>query len=355
MGRALELAECGAGHVSPNPMVGAVIVKDGDIVGEGYHQKYGQAHAEPNALAMAGDRAKGATMYVSLEPCSHHGKTPPCADAIIRAGLKKVFVASLDPNPKVGGRGISRLREAGIDVEVGLLESEALEVNEVFFHYIQNQIPFVVMKYAMTMDGKIATATGDSKWVSGQESRNNVHRDRHRYRGIMVGSETVLGDDPLLTARIEGGRDPIRIICDTRLRTPVESKVVQTAGEVETIIATGPKVHPKEEVFKDYGVKILHLPLREGHLDLVALMKTLGEMEIDSILLEGGGNLNFSALKSGIVHKIQAYIAPKIIGGDQAKSPVSGQGFQRMSEAIQLKDPKIRTFGEDIYIESKVK
>ncbi len=238
---------------------------------------------------------------------------------------------------------------------MGLLEEEALELNEVFFHYIEKKTPFVIMKYAMTMDGKIATATGDSKWVSGPESRENVHRDRHRYRAIMVGSETVLRDDPLLTARIPGGVHPIRIICDTRLRTPLDSQIVQTAREVPTILATGSKLHPQESDYVKRGVEILHLPERDGHIDLVELMGELGKREIDSLLLEGGGNLNFSALKSGIVQKVQVYLAPKIVGGSKAKTPVSGEGFQKMSEAMGLENLKLKTFGEDLYIESRVR
>ena len=354
MRRALELAEEGLGWTSPNPMVGAVIVKEGRIIGEGFHERYGEAHAERNAFASCREDPRGADLYVTLEPCCHYGKQPPCTDAILEAGIRRVIIGSGDPNPLVAGKGIRILREHGVLVEEHVLEEECRGLNEVFFHFIQTGRPFVVMKYAMTMDGKTACCTGASKWITGGEARAHVHRQRHRYRAIMAGAGTVLKDDPLLTCRIEGGRNPVRIICDSRLRTPLSSRIVRTAGEVPTIFATCCGQEERQEPYRRAGCRILAGPEREGRVDLEWLMEELGKEKIDSILLEGGSTLNWSALKTGIVSKVQAYIAPKLFGGERAKTPVAGAGFPSPDEGVLLRDSRVVRLGEDFLIESEV-
>lgn len=357
MEMAFVLAKKGMGRVNPNPMVGAVIVKEGKLIGQGFHEKYGGSHAERNALKSCKENPEGAALYVTLEPCCHYGKTPPCTEAIIKSGIRKVVIACLDPNPEVAGKGIEELRAAGIEVVTGILEKEGERLNEVFFHCIQRNTPFVVMKYAMTMDGKIAAVCGDSKWITGKAARENVHLDRGCYCSIMVGVKTVIKDDPLLTCRMGGGRNPIRIVCDTNLNTPLEAAVVELAGKAgqgKTIIATACVDEEKQEKFKRRGCEIIVLPKENGHIDLKFLMKELWARGIDSVFLEGGGTLNFSALQEGIVNKIQAYIAPKILGGEKAKTPVEGMGVDRMADCIRLKNQRIMRVGEDFLIESEV-
>ncbi len=322
MRMALRLAEKGAGWVSPNPLVGAVIVKNGRIIGQGYHERYGELHAERNALASCTEDPRGADMYVTLEPCCHHGKQPPCVDAILEAGIRRVAIGSVDPNPLVCKKGIQILRDHNVLVKENVLREECDRINQVFFHYIQTKRPYVTMKYAMTMDGKIAAYTGASRWITGETARRHVQEQRHRNRGIMVGIGTVRADDPLLTCRMEGGRDPIRIICDSKLCTPLTSQIIQTARDV--------------------------------HVDLPTLMERLGEKQIDSILLEGGGTLNWAALESGIVQKIQTYIAPKLFGGRTAKTPVEGTGFPTPADSVLLKNTTITRIGDDLLIESEV-
>lgn len=354
MRRAIELAKLGEGHVNPNPMVGAVIVKDGMVIAEGYHAKYGQKHAERNAIESAKGDLEGSTIYVTLEPCCHHGKQPPCVDAIIEAKICRVVIGSNDPNPLVAGKGIEKLKEAGIEVITDFLKEECDEINEVFFHYIQTKTPFVVMKYAMTMDGKIATTSGRARWVSGEESRAYVQVLRNRYSGIMVGVETIIRDDPSLACRLKGGATITRIICDSNLRTPLESEVVQSAGVNPTIIATCSKDESKISALEEKSCKVMRVAEKEGKVDLKDLMKKVASEGIDSILLEGGGTLNWSALKEQIVNKVCAYIAPKIFGGKDAKTPVEGEGVYSPPEAFMLKNTKIRHFGEDLYLESEV-
>lgn len=351
---ALQLAEKGTGRTSPNPMVGAVIVKDGRMIGEGYHEKYGEPHAERNALAACTESPQGATMYVTLEPCCHYGKQPPCVDAILASGMKRVVVGSKDPNPLVAGKGMQILREHGIEVTENILKQECDQLNEVFFHYIQSKCPFVVMKYAMTLDGKIAAYTGLSKWITAEEARQHVQMQRNRYRAIMVGVGTVLADDPKLTCRMQGGRDPIRIICDSNLRTPITSYVVATARQVPTILATCCKDTAQYVPYENAGCHILGLPQKNGHVDLKAAMQRLGQEGIDSILLEGGGTLNWAALESGIVQKVQAYIAPKLFGGQSAKTPVEGIGFPSPYEAVHLQDTTVVQLGVDFLIEGRL-
>lgn len=357
MEMAFVLAKKGMGRVNPNPLVGAVIVKQGKIIGQGFHEKYGGPHAERNALKSCMENPEGAALYVTLEPCCHYGKTPPCTEAIIKSGIKKVFIACQDPNPEVAGKGIDTLRTAGIEVVTGILREEGERLNEVFFHCIQTNTPFVVMKYAMTMDGKIAAAWGDSKWITGEEARKNVHLDRGRYSSIMVGVRTVIKDNPLLTCRMSGGRNPIRIVCDTNLNTPLDAAVVELAGKAgqgKTIIATSCADEEKQEEFKRRGCEIILLPRENGHINLKLLMKELWAGGIDSVFLEGGGTLNFSALQEGIVNKIQAYIAPKILGGEKAKTPVEGMGVEWVADCIRLKNQRITRLGEDFLIESEV-
>lgn len=351
---AISLAEKGCGRVNPNPMVGAVLVKDGQIIGTGFHEKYGGPHAERNALSSCTVSPEGADLYVTLEPCCHYGKTPPCTEAIIENKISRVIIGSSDPNPLVAGKGIEQLKKHGIQVKTDVLKEECDRLNHVFFHFISTKMPYVVMKYAMTMDGKTAAASGESKWVTGKEARRRVHEDRNRYTGIMAGIGTVLADDPLLTCRIPGGRNPIRIICDTSLKMPLDSKIVATAASVSTIILTCCKDEKKQVPFKEAGCSILEVPEQDGHIHLNAAMKLLGKQNIDSILLEGGSSLNWSAMKSSIVNKIQAYIAPKIFGGSSAKSPVGGTGVWYPKDGFFLSPPSVTVLGNDILLESEV-
>lgn len=352
---AIGEAEKGLGRTSPNPLVGAVIVKDGRILSRDYHRKYGEFHAERNAILNCSEDTAGADMYVTLEPCCHYGKTPPCTDIIIQSGIKRVLIGSSDPNPDVAGKGVKKLRENGIEVIENVLKEECDEINEVFFHYITTGTPFVVMKYAMTADGRIATKTGASKWITGEKARENVHRSRLKYSAIMVGVGTVLKDDPMLTCRIENGRNPTRILCDSHLRTPLTSQIVKSAETVPTIIATCSSDEKSISEYEKRGCSVLRTSPQNGRVDLKSLMKRLGELKIDSVLLEGGGELNFSAFGEGIVHKIECYIAPKVFGGKEAKSPVEGMGVRVPEEAFLLNEPKVSFFGEDILIEWRVR
>lgn len=356
MRRALELAVRGAGHVSPNPMVGAVIVKDGRIIGEGWHERIGGLHAERNAFKHCTEDCTGATIYVTLEPCCHWGRTPPCTDAIMEHKISRVVVGCLDPNPLVAGKGLTILRDAGIECVSGVLEDECLAVNEVFFHYITTKTPFVVMKYAMTLDGRIAAFTGDSKWITGETARRHVHETRKRLSAIMVGIGTVLADDPMLNCRIVSGVDPLRLICDSYLRTPLDSQLVRTAKDIPTWIFFADADVSRKAALEDAGVTVIPMPDETGtHVDLAAAMQYLGQQQIDSILLEGGGTLNGEALRLGLVHRVQAYIAPKLIGGSAAHGPVGGAGIARMADALQLDGTTITRLGEDILIEGRIR
>lgn len=354
MSLAIELAKKGYGYTAPNPVVGAVIVKDGCIIGQGYHEKYGEPHAERNALASCTQSPEGATIYVTLEPCCHHGKQPPCTDAILEAGISRVVTGSGDPNPLVGGKGIQILKDHGIQVSEHVLKEECDGLNQAFFHYIQTGRPYVTMKYAMAMDGKIAAYTGASKWVTGEEARHHVHEQRKKNTAIMVGIGTVLADDPMLNCRIEGGRNPIRIVCDTHLKTPVTSNIVKTAKDIPTIIACCVADKELQRPYKEAGCKILLTEKKMSHIDLEHLMKQLGKEKIDSILLEGGGTLNWAALEAGIVQKVQAYIAPKLFGGTTAKTPVEGRGVEEPDQAFLIKHKKVSFLGDDLLIEGEV-
>ncbi|ERJ12951.1 bifunctional diaminohydroxyphosphoribosylaminopyrimidine deaminase/5-amino-6-(5-phosphoribosylamino)uracil reductase RibD [Haloplasma contractile] len=358
MKRAIELSKKGIGYTSPNPLVGAVIVKDGTIIGEGYHEVYGSHHAEVNAFKNATEDVTGATMYVTLEPCSHYGKTPPCADLIVKKKIKEVVIALKDPNPLVSGRGIKILEDNGIKVTTGILESECRKVNEIFLHYITKGTPFCILKTAMTLDGKIATKTGHSKWITGDSSRKHVHKLRHQVSAIMVGIDTVIEDNPLLTTRLEkqDGRDPIRVIVDTTARIPLDANVLSNDSSAATIIATTERA-PKDkiELLKDRGADVIVTRLKNNRVDLQDLLNQLGERKIDSVLIEGGSTLNYSLLQEGLIHKVMTYIAPKLIGGSTAKTPVGGQGVSTMDEALHLQDIQVSHFDEDIMIEGYIK
>ena len=354
---ALSQAVRGLGKVNPNPLVGAVIVREGIMIGSGYHEHFGGPHAEINAIRNANGSVEGATMYVTLEPCSHFGKTPPCADALIEAKIEKVVVAMKDPNPWVAGRGIERLKDNGIEVIVGLLEKETKELNRVFIKYIRTKLPYVVLKSAMSLDGKIATATGHSQWISCPESRKYVHTLRNELKGILVGVNTVITDDPELTTRLEGvtGRNPIRIVVDSKGRIPLSSKMFKNGDQNPVIIATTinfPK--PKRIYLEAAGHTVLTLPERDGMVDLKILMSELGGLGIDGILLEGGGTLNESALKNGIIDEIQFIIAPMLIGGRDAITPVEGAGFNTVDEGIRLQQMTTRQMGDDILVTARI-
>ena len=348
---AIELAKEGVGAVNPNPLVGAVIVKDDRIIGQGYHAKYGELHAERAAFANLTESAEGAEMYVTLEPCCHYGKQPPCVEAIVEHKISKVYVGSDDPNAMVAGKGIEYLRCHGIEVETQVMKTECDDLNFVFFHYITTGTPYVVMKYAMTMDGKIATYTGASKWITNEKSRAKVQETRNELMGIMVGIKTVLADDPMLTCRLPEGRNPVRIICDTGLNIPMDCNIVKSAKDIPTIVATG-IFSDKEKIgqLEECGIKVLTVELEEGHLNLKSLMKKLGEMKIDGILLEGGGTLNYSALKAGIVNEVHAYIAPKIFGGKKSLSPVEGVGVELPDLAYNFKLKSIKEIDGDVLL-----
>ncbi|QVK19848.1 bifunctional diaminohydroxyphosphoribosylaminopyrimidine deaminase/5-amino-6-(5-phosphoribosylamino)uracil reductase RibD [Mycoplasmatota bacterium] len=357
MKRALELSRKGSGFTNPNPLVGAVIVKNDKIIGEGYHERYGQAHAEINALKSAKNSVEGATMYVTLEPCSHYGKTPPCADAIIANGIKRVIVGILDPNPLVSGNGVRKLQEAGIEVQVGILESEIRNVNEIFLKYITTKKPFCIMKTAMTLDGKIATVTGDSKWITCTESREYVHMIRQRVASIMVGIGTVEVDNPLLTTRLNQETSSLtRIIVDSKLRINLESHVLNVSNRAKTIIATTNNADTyKMNILKRRGIEVIVCPTKKNRVDLNYLVNKLGEIGIDSILLEGGATLNYSSLNEGIVDKVMVFIGPKIFGGETAKTSVGGAGKNYVDESILLGDMNLKKIGSDILIEAYIK
>lgn len=360
MKRAIELAKQGAGWTAPNPLVGAVVVKNGRVIGEGYHRKYGELHAERNALAACTEDPAGATLYVTLEPCCHYGKTPPCTEIIIEKKIAKVVIGSRDPNPKVAGKGARILREHGIEVVEDYMRETCDALNPVFFHYITTKTPYVVLKFAMTLDGKIATRTGASKWITGEAARNHVHQLRGRYAGILAGIGTVLADDPMLNCRIDGAHQPLRIILDSHLRIPMGSRLVRSAKEYPLLIVCNESTRDREEgtnriqKLEEAGAKVWTLPEKNGHPDLNVLMQRLGEEKIDSVLIEGGGTVNEAALKAHIVHHVYAYIAPKIFGGEDAKTPVEGSGIRLPQECANLRLAKITVLLNDMLLEYDV-
>lgn len=378
--RALALAERGRGRVEPNPVVGCVIVRDGAVVGEGWHQRFGGPHAEVEALAVAGPRAAGATVYVTLEPCNHHGKTPPCVDALVAAGVSRVVYAVADPHPEAGG-GAERLRAAGIACEPlprgDLAADEAARANAPFFKRVRRGLPFVTLKWAMTLDGKIATATGDSRWVSGEESRRLVHRLRDRADAVLVGIGTALADDPELTSRLENGagRTPVRVVVDAHARLPLESRLVRTAGLGPVVVAATEAAPPERiEALRVRGVEVLLAGDGSRGVDLVALARALafpahpagGEVSsapaasrfpaarrpVTNLMVEGGGRVNAAFLEAGLVDRIMVFVAPKVAGGSNAPTPVEGVGAERMADALRIARLRAVPLGEDILLEA---
>lgn len=355
MQMAIDIAKTAMGFTSPNPMVGCVVVKDGTIISKACHERYGEFHAERNALLRCKEDTAGAELYVTLEPCCHQGKTPPCTDIIIEKGIKKVYVGSLDSNPLVAGKGLEILKNHGIEVECGILEEKCKRLNEIFFHYIEHKTPFVAVKYAMTLDGKIAAYTGDSKWVTNETSRAYVQQLRRKYSGIMVGINTVLADNPMLTCRLDenvsGELNPTRIILDSKLRIPMDCNIVKTAGEIRTIIAYGNDsgdLAEKKHMLEAKGIELL--ATNGKCVDLKELMTMLGNKGIDSILLEGGATVNAAAFETGIVNKVYAFIAPKLIMGKDAPSPVGGKGISLMKDAMELHNISVKNMDDDILI-----
>lgn len=354
MARALQLALRGAGHTRHNPMVGAVLVKDGRIIGEGWHKQYGGPHAEVNAFASATEDPEGATLYVSLEPCSHYGKTPPCADLIIRKKVARVVAALEDPNPLVSGRGFRKLRANGIRVTVGVLAEEARHINDVFLTYATRKRPFVLYKAAMSLDGKIACHTGASQWISSEKSREEVQRLRGILSGIMVGAGTVIADNPRLTCRMEEYENPARIIVDGTLRVPLESRIFHEPGR-NIILTTSEASLEKKKALENLGVELIEADSEEpGKVDLKSAMLALGIKGIDGILLEGGPTLAASALEAGIIDAVRFYIAQKIIGGREAPSPFAGTGAAHMNEVVPLTDAVYGTSGDDLWIQAYI-
>ena len=357
MRMALTLASRARGRTSPNPLVGAVVVKEGRVVGKGYHRKAGTPHAEVHALADAGNEACGADLYLNLEPCSHYGRTPPCADAIIAHKLKRVFVGMGDPNPLVNGRGLEKLRAAGISVQSDILEDECRKLNEIFITYMTAKRPFVFLKSAAGLDGRIAAETGDSKWISNEKSRHYVHQIRDRVDGILVGIGTVSQDNPSLTTRLPNGRgkDPARIIVDSRLSISPSAQVFTLDSKAPTIVATTEDA-PSEKIktLEALGAQVIVVPSR-NQVDLCLLMQELAKREITSVLIEGGSRINTAALESGIVDKVLFFYAPRLIGGSKAPLLFGGKGVSSVKDAIELYDIRTRRFGDDVMVEGYVK
>lgn len=358
MERALSLARLALGDASPNPAVGAVIVKDGAVIGEGYTQPPGLAHAEVVALRQAGAEARDAMMYVTLEPCCHFGRTPPCTQAIIESGIAEVYIATLDPNPLVSGRGQEELEKARLKIILGEHEEEARQLNEAYIKFITTGLPFVTAKFAISLDGKMATRTGDSRWISGKESREYVHQLRQAADAIMVGVNTLLSDDPQLTARGKNGqsleRQPLRVIVDSEARTPPEAQVFREPGR--TIIAITPAAAPdRVKKLREVGGEVLELPSKDRLVDLGELFRELGTREITSLLVEGGGTLLGSLFDQGLVDKVVAFVAPLIIGGDEAKIAIGGKGAKKIVQALRLSQVKVERLGQDVMISGYVR
>lgn len=349
MRKAIQLAGRGWGSVSPNPMVGAVIVKRGHVVADGYHHAAGKPHAEAEALEKAGAGAKGAALYVNLEPCTHFGKTPPCVDRIIKAGVRRVVIGMKDPNPLVSGKGIAKLRRAGIETEVGLMKEEAEGLNEIFIKYVTTGKPFVIVKTAMSLDGKICTESGNSRWITGEKSRKFVHRIRAGVDGIVIGINTVIKDNPELTVRYgRFFRNPVKIIVDSRCRIPAGSKVFENTSNLVIAATSACKNAGK---LRKTGACVLMIKKSRGRVDIGALVTELGRMGFTSLLIEGGGEITGSAVSSGIVDKVLFFIAPKILGGRKALSPVEGEGIDRICDAVSVREMRTRRIGEDILVE----
>jgi diaminohydroxyphosphoribosylaminopyrimidine deaminase/5-amino-6-(5-phosphoribosylamino)uracil reductase len=354
---AIKLANKARGRTSPNPLVGAVVVKEGSIVGRGFHKKRGEPHAEINALNDAGGNAKRGDLYVNLEPCNHYGMTPPCTKAVIESGIKRVFVGIEDPNETVAGGGIQCLKKNGIDVKKWILKKECQRLNEVYIKYITEKRPFVILKSAASLDGKIATRSRDTRWITNEKSRTFLHKLRNEMDGILVGIGTIKADDPSLTTRLNGrgGKDPVRIIVDSRLNIPLEAKVLNKESNAKTVIATTDLANrEKIKKLEELGEKVIVVGSENNRVDLRELMFELGKLEITSLLIEGGAEVNASSLESGIVDKVMFFYAPKIIGGTEALSMVGGEGVKDLDEAIIIKEIKTRRFGDDILMEGYI-
>ena len=350
MREALRIAEYARGRTSPNPLVGAVIVRDGAIVASGWHRAAGEPHAEIHALRMAGELARGATLYVTLEPCAHHGRTGPCAEAVIAAGLARVVVALSDPNPLVAGRGIHLLTAAGIEVTTGICEDEARRQNEIFLKWVTTKRPFVTLKTAMTLDGKIASHTGASQWITGAAARARVHAYRNEYDAILVGIGTVLADDPSLTTRLEHGtgKNPLRIVLDSEARTPLDAKLVADGAAPTIIVVSERADHRRVNLLRACGAEVVTLGAQR--VDIAALLDYLGARDITSLFVEGGAAVNWSLLAGGSVNKVHAFIAPMLMGGETAKTPIGGTGFDSPQTALRLHDMTVEQVGTDILV-----
>jgi diaminohydroxyphosphoribosylaminopyrimidine deaminase / 5-amino-6-(5-phosphoribosylamino)uracil reductase len=355
MRRALALARRGQGRTAPNPAVGAVVVRAGQVVGAGFHPAAGEPHAEIFALRQAGALARGADLYVTLEPCCHQGRTGPCTDAILQAGIARVYAGCVDPNPKVSGQGLTLLRQGGVTTEVGILETECRRLIAPFAKHLIAGLPYVILKAAMTLDGRTATATGHSRWISNPASRRQVHRLRDRVDAIMVGIGTVLRDDPLLTTRLpRGGRDPLRVVVDAALRISEEAAILNLSSAAPTLIATTAQAdRDKAERLTGRGVEILYVEERDGRVDLTALLRQLGARGVQSLLLEGGATLNAAALQAGLVDRVMIFVAPRLLGGE-GLGLFSGPGPLTMDHARLLTDLRVRRFGDDVLIEGEV-
>lgn len=356
MRRAIELAQKARGWTNPNPLVGAVIVKNDRIIGEGYHERYGELHAERNAFKNLTESAEGATLYVTLEPCCHTGKQPPCTEAIIENKINRVVIGSRDPNALVSGKGVKQLREAGVEVVEDFMKEECDKLNPIFFYYIKEKKPYIALKFAMTLDGKIATSNGDSQWITGEKAREHVHNLRNDYKAILVGIGTVLADDSMLNSRIKNASQPVRIVVDSNLRIPLDSQIVKTANSLTTIVATLPNNDQnKKKKLESHGIIILELGSdTTGKVSLEELITKLGEIGIDSVLVEGGGEINESFLQTDTVNHVYAYIAPKLIGGMEAKTPIEGNGIKALSNAKLLELENVLKLGDDLLLEYNV-
>ena len=355
MRRALELAAQGQGCVEPNPMVGCVIVRGAEIIGEGWHRRFGGPHAEIEALKMAGDRAEGAAMFVTLEPCCHQGKTPPCTEAVIEAKIGRVVIAQRDPFPQVDGGGVSQLQAAGVEVEIGLLENDARALNAPYLKLVETGRPWVIAKWAMTLDGKIATHTGSSRWISGEPSREIVHELRGRVDAILVGKETARRDDPLLTARPPGPRTAVRVVVDTRGSLASESQLVRTAHETPVLVAVGQEATEGDcKRLTEAGCEVFVCEGDTHAARLEALLEELGRRRLTNLLVEGGGRLLGSLLDAGQIDEVHAFLAPKLVGGRDAPSPIGGEGLSEMADALSLDSLEVRQVGADVYLRGRI-
>lgn len=356
MARAVELARRGEGRTAPNPPVGAVLVRDGIVVGEGYHPAAGEPHAEIFALRAAAERARGADLYVTLEPCCHHGRTGPCTDALAAAGVRRVFFGAIDPNPRVAGQGVARLHAAGIEAVPAPLADECRRLIAPFAKYVATGRPYVILKAALTIDGQLATSSGESQWISGERSREMVHRLRDRVDGILTGAGTVLADDPRLTVRLpEGGRNPARIVVDSHLRTSPAARVYSAEAAGRRLLCTADDLAPEQTApFSCRGVEILGIPRRGAHLDLARLLAALGERGVHALLVEGGGALNGALLRSGLVDRVMLFMAPLLFGGSDGRPLFAGQGAARLADALHLVDLQVSRIGDDLLLEGEV-